>query len=1146
MKDSNVENHQRLGTPLRKCRNRLLSAFAVLIALACFARLSHQTGIGTPIAPTRKDDTVADQANVPQNSRSEKDRSPTQKVDPAMRTGNVEAGAVLEVNKQQSVAPDTEEKTSPARPLHSEFAGLVPHQAHDPKVSKHATKRKHRGGRIAEAVHEKEIQLSPSLATAPKAATSRQIGGVTNKKGDNVIGEKKPVGNQADEDAKVTAEIRLLRTEPSEPDASSSSSEGFGESDASSMTYDDSWLKWMYGDAEEEHLNETSTADEFVNDMHENSDQVKEGSDSGQEPSSATLGATSQDITGDLQNALQNESDVANAARDATESAIRGSAQIDEDGEEEPKTVEREIGSPLPDWRTPALSQTADRGVSGANKSSGARDSSARAGIKESGQGEGKGDADARQREEPTGHDSASRVRLVPASMSMARAWWAVSENEATSSTFLIDASSTSLVFRNQTFPLEAGSVSENHDVRNFGTVRSANVVAYRHQMACGEFQTTLHLINEMPSMYSVVCTLAHLSALAEEAAAGLHVPVQSAAVRALAKVSRLANARKHAIEVALAMRKHVADAASRQDSVNLGLLLNSVMMEQPHLRPVGTALMMMLMECRASLPYFLREQNGYPVTRPETVPQPPHLRHMDATDARIRIPVDAPTVFPITIVPPSGAGAHASTENEPWRQPMYKVFSRLWFFVMHAYRIGERFDDVYKTKHVDKIFPSPWRVTYVGVALWTEWFPFHDANNRISPGGQEALEKYKLRTVLKRVPYSLKKQLYVEETPETPARVKGVLRPFTVDKCDRDSTYASTEASPFVVLLEKRPDAAGTGEQKKAGDEQTLKMHDADAVWVIKGTDGVKPWVVNALLQVVKDPTFSEEGLVHQGFSSFFHHGLRRPLTRFASKVAKAARERTREDPYSVVVTGHSLGGALTLLSVWFLARTLKPYVDAGVVVIYGVVYGSPTIGDAVALQELNSCGAKIFRVRIDLDPVPMMGQTAGVTKLYKDDKDDIVLRTNDLANVTLWNPDGSLLYSGLVWLLDAVQPFRRRKKLLRLFARHFALPQFVHTYNNPMYTHLHLLPCIFTILTGMYEEYAWSSYCAAPLLRRYPLFPSVLSAELEEEMKRVHEQELPGVLKRLESRLKNESWARKTQKLFQAGLGFFSRKIQ
>ncbi|PFH35598.1 lipase [Besnoitia besnoiti] len=1037
-----------------------------------------------------------------------------------------------EERKQENVSPA--EGGPPARALHHGggllgwVRGLFPRAADTdaPLMQK-------RENEIAPAVsEEKDAAENIFQGTSVRVAHSDEKGRGSGEDGGHAEEVIPPQDDQMDAakhkmDADDRSDETVFATDVDETTHST-------ESGPMSESSQDVWLQWLFGDAEEEGREETLTLDERPGDP---SDWVEVESESS---GSDTAPRALQKETHELTKALGDEENVTGAANRATEAAARDTLSQEDFGGEEDKTLEQ-VPSWVGEW--PSESPSPRSGTTSSRK--GFRGTSERPEGTSSERipgSEGRHTTEGSSRETNTSRDHTPVLQWVPASKSMAPSWWGATEADSASSPFLADVHSKSISISGTELPLEVDNVAEYHDMRKFGVIRVANTAAFRHQAACGGFFTTALLLKDLPSMYGLVCTLVRLSSFAEQAAKGLHIHIRSPAVKALAKLSATANARKHAIEVALAMRRYLGDVAARQDSINLGVLLNKVMMEKPRLRPVCVALMATLMECRASLPYTLRKENGFPVLPLEQIPTFAALEHLNEVGAHISFPADAPKVFEIRIVPPSGEspfeqvdGAQRLPQNEPWRHPIYQAFSTLWYFCENMYRIGERYDDVYKHRIIDDIFPSPWRVTYLGIGVWTEWLPFHDAQSKISRAGLEVMEKYKLRAVSKRVPYTLTKQLFVEETPDTPRRETGVLSPFNVDKCERDATYAGAEESPFVVLLERRPDAPKR--EAPAGEGPAMTFHDADAVWVFKGTDGVKQWTLNTMLQAVPDKVFSERGLLHQGFATHFHQTVRRPFTRFLSKAAKEARNRSPAKPYVVAVTGHSLGGALALLGSWFLAKNLRPLIDSGRLVIYSVVFGSPTIGDVIATKEMNASGAKIFKLQVDLDPVPFVGQTDGVTKLYRDTASDIQLHVNDMAGVALWNADKSLKYSGLVWLQDSVQPYRNRKRFLRFFTRPLSLSNYLRTHNLPFNTHLHFIPCALTIITGRFDENGWESSCAAPLLKRYPLLPNVLSAELQAELKRVHEEDLPKITKRLEAALKSKKWLEARQKLIEEG---------
>ncbi|PHJ23940.1 lipase [Cystoisospora suis] len=743
---------------------------------------------------------------------------------------------------------------------------------------------------------------------------------------------------------------------------------------------------------------------------------------------------------------------------------------------------------------------------------------------------------------------SASAV-WVPASRSMAPSWWALEEqpNEPGSPAAAL-AALDGIKTRDTENKLVA--VTEFHDMRSVGMVLSANVVAYRHQVACEGFYNTMIYMKKMPSLYGLVCSLGRLTAFAEKAALVLKLPVRSRFVKALSRISSAAAARKHVIELSLAIRKHFDAVASRQNTLNLGLLLNMVMEESTHLRPLCASLITVLTECAATMPYTSLKENGFELVPRDKTPRFTVFDRLNEEGAEVLLPAEAPVAFSATVRPPPTTEEGVADE-ERWRQPLYEALTTLWFFSIYMYHLGDLYEDRYKFEDRDNIYPRPWTISYLGSPLWTEWVPFHDAVGNLSPKGEEAVRKYRLKTGWRRPPMGIHKRLYVDVGPDSPGKRPGVLRPYNVDRCERDSTFAQTHATPLLVLLERRveegaprvpserpgefsePDSGVAG-PAKGGDAHDNsqarahyqgKMHRADAIWIFRGTCTPKEWTLNSMFQAIQDPIFSERGLVHQGFSSLFHQSARRPLTRFVARVSQLAAHRSAANPYVVVVTGHSLGGALTQLATWFLARNLKSFVESGQIVVYGVAFGSPAVGDVVAYQEIEECGARIIRVRTDLDPVPFLAQTHGISKINKD-KNEVVLHVNDMSSVNLWRPDGTLEYTGLVWVLDAAQPFRKRKKLLRFFASRSA-SHLVRTSLNPLCTHLQFLACALTIMSGKYTQYGWASLCVCPLLTSWPLFPAILTPESEFEANRVHTEVMPAVMKRLEHAMKDkEKW--------------------
>lgn len=118
-------------------------------------------------------------------------------------------------------------------------------------------------------------------------------------------------------------------------------------------------------------------------------------------------------------------------------------------------------------------------------------------------------------------------------------------------------------------------------------------------------------------------------------------------------------------------------------------------------------------------------------------------------------------------------------------------------------------------------------------------------------------MRKYRLKTGWRRPPMGIHKRLYVDVGPDSPGKRPGVLRPYNVDRCERDSTFAQTHATPLLLLLERSleegarsqafsepgPGVAGPAKNREAHDKGQARaryqgiMHRADAIWIFRGT---------------------------------------------------------------------------------------------------------------------------------------------------------------------------------------------------------------------------------------------------------------------------------------------------------------------
>ena len=155
-------------------------------------------------------------------------------------------------------------------------------------------------------------------------------------------------------------------------------------------------------------------------------------------------------------------------------------------------------------------------------------------------------------------------------------------------------------------------------------------------------------------------------------------------------------------------------------------------------------------------------------------------------------------------------------------------------------------------------------------------------------------------------------------------------------------------------------PDAWGSFEGEKffqhdATDTQAYSVRDEDSgtlFIVFRGTSNLSDWATNLQSWMTKSPY----GWVHAGFLTAWR-GIREVMQK---EILHALGPKSR-----VVVTGHSLGGALATLCSVDLAQTI------GVKDIACVTFGSPRVGGRSFRKAFREAGITSGRYAIQADPV-------------------------------------------------------------------------------------------------------------------------------------------------------------------------------
>ncbi|MQM06001.1 hypothetical protein Taro_038821 [Colocasia esculenta] len=162
------------------------------------------------------------------------------------------------------------------------------------------------------------------------------------------------------------------------------------------------------------------------------------------------------------------------------------------------------------------------------------------------------------------------------------------------------------------------------------------------------------------------------------------------------------------------------------------------------------------------------------------------------------------------------------------------------------------------------------------------------------------------------------------------------------------------------------------------SGDEETRRLGRREIVVAWRGTVEPSEWFKDAQLGMEPLKGGGVSGAnVEQGFQSVYtSHG--RFTTLSASEQVKTEIRRLvdtygKEDSWkegiSLTLTGHSLGGALALLSAHDAAASIPGLSHVSV-----ISFGAPQVGDAAFMEELSKKGVKVLRVVVKGDEVPKL----------------------------------------------------------------------------------------------------------------------------------------------------------------------------
>ncbi|MFO0889176.1 MAG: lipase family protein [Isosphaeraceae bacterium] len=157
---------------------------------------------------------------------------------------------------------------------------------------------------------------------------------------------------------------------------------------------------------------------------------------------------------------------------------------------------------------------------------------------------------------------------------------------------------------------------------------------------------------------------------------------------------------------------------------------------------------------------------------------------------------------------------------------------------------------------------------------------------------------------------------------------------------------------------------------------------------------DGLKDWLLtNANNYLIVPEGRIGTDFAAAGVGARFHRGFMQALDDIWEPLLHEVNAAVEAGDRPIWVTGHSLGGALALLSAWRLQRNFVP--------VHAVVtFGAPMVGnDAAAKAFEQEFAGKIFRYVNLEDPVPLLPSVSLVANSYAHCQSEVSLKALQAA---------------------------------------------------------------------------------------------------------------------------------------------------
>ncbi|KAL8426023.1 hypothetical protein Efla_001941 [Eimeria flavescens] len=358
--------------------------------------------------------------------------------------------------------------------------------------------------------------------------------------------------------------------------------------------------------------------------------------------------------------------------------------------------------------------------------------------------------------------------------------------------------------------------------------------------------------------------------------------------------------------------------------------------------------------------------------------------------------------------------------------------------------------------------------------------------------------------------------QVLRDETSVTYIRCGAVLK-IHKSVCGSVPTFDYVTQSPYAVLLVplsetvERANAAHT----MGGMGEPLEPHFealrrsgwtlADAVWAFRPTTNPKMWAVNSLVTPLQtEPLLSKvpSARMHRGYRAFFHLALKGLVDGFIAALvghegsssaglpsedrswssryknveglSRRFHLRTAAEPFTVVFSGLSVGGAMAgIAAIYFVRQMRKKRVSKHLRVMC-VAFGAPSWGSPQMYAAFDELGIIWNEIWTSHDPIPELLAGEDITGLAYDRR-QIVLHGSDWNDVHLTTP---FAFDGRAWVEGAEQTRLWQQILFWIFNLHKLSTLPLH----PKIAHQHGYSAALSLISGAYKYSGWMSHLAVP----------------------------------------------------------------